>query len=70
MQERSNEDLAKARSRIVEEIQRLNNQVGDAKLSRYKKERRELERQRGGKYQELAAIDAEFNRRGLEPRNA
>ena len=70
MQERSNEDLAIARGRIVEEIQRLDDEVSHARLSRYKAERRKLERQRDSKRQELEAIDAEFSRRGLPPQNA
>ena len=67
MQERSDDDLAEARSNIVGEIQRLHDEV---RVNRNRQERRRLERQLDFKYQELRTIDAEFNRRGLEPRNA
>jgi len=70
MENRSDEDLLTARTQIVEDIQRLNDQVSYAKLSSSAQDRRVLERQRDIKYRELAAIDAEFSRRGLEPRNA
>ena len=63
----SPEELAEARTRDVEEIEELGEQIITAKLCRFESERRALERQRDSRYQALRIIDAEFKRRGLEP---
>ena len=67
MQDRSDDDLAKARGRIVLEITELNDQIGGAPRN---DTRRARELQRDLRYDELKNIDREFERRGLTPRNS
>ena len=69
MQERSDDELANARGNIVEEIQHLNDAVSRARTDRNRREQRQLELRRDLKRQGLQAIDMEFSRRGVKPRN-
>ena len=66
MADMSQTDLEKERTRIVVEIQDLNERIGGAPKGQARKT---LERQRDLKNNGLKMLDAEFRRRGLDPLN-
>lgn len=68
--DKSDEELRQTRSQQVAKVRQLSEQIGDAKLSLPKAERRQLELQRDFVYETLRNIDAELKRRGREVRNA